>query len=223
ESLSKDHRRKFDWKRANPVGTLIQLNKYPVVAGLIGSLIFIYIAAHSVQSTWSFFTMENFKWNEAMVGYSLGAFGILVALIQGGLIRIIIPKIGQKWSVYLGLMLYGLGLLLFGMARKGWMIFAFMIPYCLGGICGPALQSIISSQVPPNEQGELQGGLTSLMSVTAIFGPPLMTNIFSWFTGKNAPVYFPGAAFIAGALLTAISTFLAMRTLATYKHAAEKP
>ncbi len=218
ESLDQDHRRTFEWKRANPVGTLMQLKKYPVIGSLIGSLICIYIASHAVQSTWSFFTMETFKWNEAMVGFSLGAFGVLVALIQGGLIRIIIPRFGQKWSVYLGLMLYGLGLLLFGFATKGWMMFAFMIPYCLGGICGPALQSIISSQVPANEQGELQGGLTSLISVTSIIGPPLMTNIFSYFTSEGAPVYFPGAAFMMGALLTAISTFLAMRSLAVFMH-----
>jgi len=218
ESLSPDHRRKFEWKRANPVGTLMQLKKYPVIAGLIGSLLCIYIAGNSVHSTWSFFTMETFKWNASMVGYSLGSFGILVAIVQGGLIRIIIPKIGQKWSVYLGLMLYGVGLLLFAFANRGWMMFVFMIPYCLGGICGPALQSIISSQVPPNEQGELQGGLTSLISVTSIIGPLLMTNIFSFFTGSSAPVYFPGAAFMLGALLTAMSTFFAMRSLASYTH-----
>jgi DHA1 family tetracycline resistance protein-like MFS transporter len=218
ESLSKDHRRKFEWKRANPVGSLMQLKKYPVISGLVGSLICIYIAAHSVQSTWAFFTMETFKWNEAMVGYSLGFVGILIALVQGGLIRIIIPKIGQKWSVYVGLMLYGLALLLFAFATKGWMMFAFLVPYCLGGICGPALQAIISSQVPPNEQGELQGGLTSLISVTSIIGPPLMTNIFSYFTSSAAPFYFPGAAFIMGAVLTALSTFFAMRSLASYVH-----
>ena len=194
----------------------------PVIASLIGSLLCIYVAAHAVQSTWSFFTMETFKWNEAMVGYSLGAFGLLVALIQGGLIRIIIPRIGQKWSVYLGLMLYGLKLLLFAFASKGWMLYAFMIPYCLGGICGPALQAIISSQVPANEQGELQGGITSLISVTSIIGPPLMTNIFSYFTSNEAPVYFPGAAFLTGALLTALSTFFAMRSLAAFAHLREK-
>ena len=128
------------------------------------------------------------QWNESMVGYSLGFVGIMIALVQGGLIRIIIPKIGQKRSVYFGLALYGLGLVLFAFATKGWMMFAFIIPYCLGGICGPALQAIISSQVPSNEQGELQGALTSLISVTSIVGPPLMTNLFSFFTSKNCCV-----------------------------------
>jgi DHA1 family tetracycline resistance protein-like MFS transporter len=223
ESLSLDHRRKFEWKRANPFGTLLQLKKYPVIVGLIGSLLCIYIASHAVQSTWSFFTMETFKWNEATVGYSLGAFGILVAVVQGGLIRIIIPKIGQKWSVYCGLMLYGVGLLLFAFANKGWMMFACMLPYCLGGICGPALQSIISSQVPPNQQGELQGGITSLISITSIIGPLLMTNMFSYFTSPESPVYFPGAAFMTGCLLTVLSTYLAMRSLSTFVQKKEKP
>lgn len=216
ESLAKENRRKFDWKRANPIGSLVQLKKYPVIAGLIGSLIFIYIAAHAVQSTWTFFTMEVFSWNEAMVGYSLGFVGLLVAIVQGGLIRFINPKLGQKNSVYLGLALNGLGFLLFAFARESWMMFAFLIPYCLGGIAGPAIQSIIAGQVPANEQGELQGALTSLISATSIVGPPLMTNIFAYFTSNAAPVYFPGSAFVAGAILTVISIFLAMRTLSSY-------
>ena len=217
ESLSKDNRRKFDWRRANPVGSLFQLRKYPVIAGLIGSLVFIYIAAHAVQSTWTFFTMEVFSWSEAWVGYSLGFVGLLVAIVQGGLIRVINPKLGLKNSVYVGLALNGLGFLLFAFAEESWMMFAFLIPYCLGGIAGPAIQSIIAGQVPANEQGELQGALTSLISVTSIIGPPLMTNIFAYFTSKAAPVYFPGSAFLAGAMLTVLSIFLARRTLSAYK------
>jgi DHA1 family tetracycline resistance protein-like MFS transporter len=221
ESLAKEKRRTFDLKRANPVGSLLALRRYPVISGLIISLLFVYIAAHAVQSTWAFFTMEMMGWNEAMVGYSLGFVGIMIALVQGGLIRIIIPKIGQKRSVYFGLALYGIGLLLFAFATKGWMMFAFIIPYCLGGICGPALQAIMSSQVPSNEQGELQGALTSLISVTSIIGPPIMTNLFSFFTSEKAPFYFPGAAFISGAFLTLVSLLLAMRTLTGYIHSHE--
>jgi DHA1 family tetracycline resistance protein-like MFS transporter len=194
----------------------MQLKKYPVVAGLVGSLICIYVAAHSVQSTWAYFTMERFQWNEAMVGYSLGAVGILVAVVQGGLIRVITPKLGQKNSVYAGLILYTLGLALFAFASSSWMMFAFLVPYCLGGIAGPALQGIMSNQVPANEQGELQGALTSLISVTSIIGPPLMTNLFAWFTAKDGSVYFPGAPFLAGALLMVVSTFFAMRSLASH-------
>lgn len=213
ESLKKENRRAFDWRRANPVGTLLQLRKYPVISGLIISLILLYIASHAVQGVWSFYTMEKFKWDEAMVGYSLGFVGMVSAIVQAGLIRIIIPKLGQERSVYVGLGFYTIGLVLFAFATQSWMMFAFCIPYCLGGIAGPALQGIISTQVPPNEQGELQGGLTSLVSATAIVGPPLMTGLFSYFTASSAPVYFPGAAMLTGAVLALVSTMLAYRTL----------
>jgi DHA1 family tetracycline resistance protein-like MFS transporter len=99
------------------------------------------------------------------------------------------------------------------------MMYAFTVIYCLGGIAGPALQGIISNHVPANEQGELQGGLTSLISVTSIIGPPMMTNLFSYFTNKNSPVVFPGAPFIAGAILMMASAFFAYRTLYTERHA----
>jgi DHA1 family tetracycline resistance protein-like MFS transporter len=200
ESLDPQHRRRFELRRANPVGSLVQLKRYPVIAGLVGCLIFIYVAAHATQSTWSFYTMEKFNWNEAWVGYSLGAIGLLVAIVQGGLIRWLNPKLGTRNSIYVGLSLYTLGFLLFAYAREGWMMFAILVPYCLGGIAGPAVQSIISGEVPPNEQGELQGALTSLVSATSIVGPPLMTQLFAYFTSAAAPVYFPGAPFLMGLL-----------------------
>lgn len=215
ESLSKENRRNFEWRRANPVGSLLQLKKYPAVAGLIISMILIYIAGHAVQSNWSFFNIERFGWSPKMIGVSLGIVGLLVGGVQGGLVRVINPRIGNEKSVYVGLGLYALGLLLFAFATEGWMMFVFLIPYCLGGIAGPALQSIISGHVPPNEQGELQGALTSLMSATSIIGPPLMTNLFAYFTHKEAPVYFPGAAFFLGALLMIASTYYAYKALHT--------
>lgn len=213
ESLKKENRRTFEWKRANPVGTLLRLRKYPVISGLVISLILLYVSAHAVQSVWSYYTIEKFGWNEAMIGYSLGFVGVISAIVQGGLIRIIIPRLGQERSVYVGLGFYTLGFLLFAFATKSWMMFAWCIPYCLGGIAGPALQGIISTQVPPNEQGELQGGLTSLVSATAIVGPLLMTGLFSYFTAPSAPVHFSGAAMLTGAILTLLSTLLAYRTL----------
>ncbi|WP_210465849.1 TCR/Tet family MFS transporter [Rufibacter roseolus] len=216
ESLAQEHRRPFELKRANPVGSLLQLKRYPIIAGLVGSLIFVYIAAHATQSTWSYYTMEKFKWNEAWVGYSLGFVGLMVAIVQGGLIRYINPALGPKKSVYYGLALYALGFLLLAFATQEWMMFAFLVPYCLGGIAGPAIQGIISTQVPPNEQGELQGGLTSLVSATSIVGPPLMTNLFAYFTSRQAPVYFPGAPFLTGAVFTVVSVILAVRSLSRH-------
>jgi len=213
ESLSKENRRTFDWKRANPLGALKQLQKYPAVAGLIASIALLYVAGHAVQSNWSYYTMYKFSWDKKMVGYSLGFVGLTVGLVQGLLIRVIIPKLGNEKSVYIGLLLYAMGFLLFAFATQTWMMYAFMIPYSLGGIAGPSLQGIISAHVPPNEQGELQGALTSLMSATAIIGPLIMTNLFAYFTSAKAPILFPGAAMLLGALLSVLSAILAYKTL----------
>lgn len=217
ESLPKSNRRKFDIKRANPVGSLKHLRKYPVISGMVGSLICIYIAGFATQSTWTFYTMERYHWNESLVGYSLGLVGLLMAIVQGGLVRILNPKLGNVKSIYVGMVFYLVGLILIAFAPYGWMIFAIMIPFSLGGIANPAVQAIISSQVPSNEQGELQGALTSLMSLTSIVGPLLMTGLFSFFTGKSAPFYFPGAPFIMAAVLVVASIFLAQTSFSRLK------
>jgi len=213
ESLAPENRRKIDWKRANPVGTLKQLSNYPVVISLALSIFFIYMAAQSVQSTWSFYTKIKFLWDDKTVGYSLGVVGLSVMIVQGGLIRIIMPKLGHKWSIYLGLLLYTVGLILFAFASTTWMMFVFIIPYCLGGIAGPSIQGTISNQIPPNAQGEVQGGLTSIMSLTNIFGPLLMLNLLHYFTKPDAVVVFPGAPFIMGAIFMLLATVLAMKAL----------
>ncbi len=213
ESLPKEKRRQFEWKRANPLGSLKQLNKYPQVSGLILSITLLYIAVWAVQSCWTYYTMNKFGWQEGMVGLSLGFVGLTVGLVQGLLIRKIIPKLGNERSIYIGLALYTLGFVLFAFASQGWMMFAFMIPYAMGGIAGPAMQGIISNHVPANEQGELQGALGSLMSACAIIGPSLMTRSFSYFTSPNAPIHFPGAPMLLGAVLMLGSTLLAYRTL----------
>ena len=213
ESLAIENRREFQWKRANPIGSLKQLQKYPAVGGLILSFFLIYLAANAVQSTWSFFGIKQFNWTPKIIGLSLGLVGLLVGAVQGGLIRIVNPWLGNKKSVYAGLALYAIGLFLFSIATQSWMMFLFLVPYCLGGICGPALQSIISGQVPANEQGELQGGRTSVMSLTNIIGPILMTSLFSYFTKPAAPFHFAGAAFFLGGIFMTISLWLAYRTL----------
>lgn len=213
ESLKQENRRPFEWKRANPIGTLVSLWKYPVIAGLLIAMTLLYLSAHAVQSNWAYYTIEKFKWTPASIGMSLAVVGVVFAIVQGLLIRKIIPKLGQQRSVYLGLGLYALGFLLYAFATQSWMMYAFTIVYCLGGIAGPALQGIMSGIVPPNAQGELQGGFTSLMSLTSIIGPVMMNNLFAYFTMAHAPVYFPGAAMLLGAVLTLISAFIARHTL----------
>lgn len=216
ESLAPENRRPFEWKRANPVGSLLNLRRYPVVLSLAGALLFIYVAGHANQSTWTYITMEKFEWDTRMVGYSLAFVGLMVGIVQGGLTRIVIPRFGAKQSLYFGLAMYTIGFILFAFANKGWMMFAFMVPFSLGGFAGPALQGIISNQVPANEQGELQGSLTSLIAVTSIIGPLMMTWLFAWFTSEAAPVHFAGAPFFMGAVLCLVSLLLAVRTLRKY-------
>ena len=213
ESLDKEHRRPFQWKRANPFGSLKFLRKTPGIGGLAISFFLIYLAAQAVQGNWNFFTIHRFGWTEGLVGISLAVVGLLVGVVQGGLIRIVNPKLGNEKSIYLGLFLYTVGLVLFAFASEGWMMFVFLVPYCLGGIAGPSLQAIISQHVPPNEQGELQGALTSLMSLTTIIGPLIMNNLFKYFTTNKAPFYFPGVSFLLGALFMLLSILIAWKVL----------
>lgn len=200
ESLQPENRRSFSWKRANPFGALKIFQSHPTVGRLAIVYFLIYLGAQAVQSTWSYFTMYQFGWNEKLVGLSLAVVGIMVALVQSVLIRMINPRIGNENSIYLGLSLYTLGLLLFSFATMGWMMFVFLIPYCLGGLAGPSLQSKLASLLPANVQGELQGALTSLMSLTAIVGPLLMNNLFAYFTRPGSTIHFPGIAFLIGAI-----------------------
>jgi DHA1 family tetracycline resistance protein-like MFS transporter len=213
ESLSVENRRQFNWKKANPVSSLLKLKKFPAIGGLILSMFFVYIAAHAVMSNWSYFTIHRFQWDKKTVGISLGVVGVLVGLVQAGLTRVINPKIGNEKSVYSGLALYAIGMLLFGLANQSWMMFVFLVPYCLGGIAQPAIQAIMSGKVPPNEQGELQGTLTSVMSLSSIIGPLVMNNLFFYFTHSEAPVYLPGAPFFLGSVLMLASAIIAFKTL----------
>jgi MFS transporter, DHA1 family, tetracycline resistance protein len=218
ESLSKENRRPFEWKRANPVGSLMHLKKYPAIGALAVSIFLVYLGAHAIMSNWSYFTMYRFKWDEKMVGISLAVVGVLVAAVQGGLTRVINPKLGNEKTLYTGLALYAVGMLLFGLATQSWMMFVFLIPYCLGGIAQPAIQAVMAGHVPPNVQGELQGTITSLMSLAAIIGPLLMNNLFFYFTHSDAPMQLPGAPFLLAAVLMASSAIIAYKTLHTKKN-----
>lgn len=209
ESLKPENRRPLEWKKANPVGAFMHFKKYPAISGLVIAFVFMYLAAHAVQSNWSYFTMYKFNWTEKEVGFSLALVGILVGIVQGGLIRVVNPLLGNAKSAYLGLVLYGIGLALFAFASQSWMMYAFLVPYCLGGIAQPALQSIITENVPANEQGQLQGGLTSIMSATSIIGPYIMTSLFYYAVSDGSRFYFPGAPFLLGAFLMFISAILA--------------
>ena len=211
ESLASQKRRSFELNRANPFGALKIISNFSA-AGLFLVFFLIYLSHHATQSTWTYYTMFRFGWDEVMVGISLGVVGICVAVVQGGLTRWCIPKIGLIKAVYLGIGAYIIGFIGFSWAPNGKMMLAMIMPYALGGFAGPSLQGILSNQVPANMQGELQGVLTSLISFSAIIGPPVMTQSFSYFSSSGA-LYVPGAPFILGAFLSILALIIGVKTL----------
>jgi MFS transporter, DHA1 family, tetracycline resistance protein len=214
ESLTKEHRRKFEWSRANPLLSLLRIyKKQPVLAGLLAVTGIVYIAQKAVEYLLSTFIYEKFDWTPASVG-TLGLFvGLVLFAIQGGLIRYTLPKFGQQKNIIAGLIFYAVGLLLIALAGKGWMLYLCMVPYCLGGLSGPALQGLATEHVAKNEQGELQGAFAILNSASLIIGPLLFSYVFFFFTKKASDVYFPGAPYLLGAVLMLISILLVIRSL----------
>lgn len=212
ESLPPERRRAFHIRRANPVGTLLQLRRYqPVVLGLAMAMFLWQIAHQALHGTWSFYTIYRFEWSPGMVGLSLAAVGLTAAIVQGGLVRIIIPRVGERRAVELGLMSGLVSFIVYGLATEGWMMFAGIAVAALSGLAYPSMNALMSQRVDPDAQGELQGAVASLFSLSTIIGPPLMTQLFGYFTGRSAPFELPGAAFIVAALLTLASLLLFLR------------
>ncbi len=207
ESLPLDRRRPFSWRRANTLGSLVQLAQKPMLLSL-GIIAFLHQLAHQVlPCTWSFFGMARFGWTEREVGYSLGAIGLSIALVQGGLMRRVIPKLGPARSASVGLVFAIIAYTGYAFADSERMVYVFMLPMALGGLVGPSIQGWMSSRTEANAQGELQGALSSLSGLTAILGPPLMTQLFGRFNAADAPVHFPGAAFAAASILELFALF----------------
>jgi DHA1 family tetracycline resistance protein-like MFS transporter len=221
ESLPPEKRiTEINWRKANPFSTFKNFKAFPALIGFMIPFFLIYIAGHSVQSTWTFYTMYRFDWDEATVGYSLALVGVVVAAVQGGLVKYVVRALGQRLTVIVGMSLWSLGLILFASANREWMMFAYILPYCLGGVAGPTLQGIMSNLVPDTMQGRLQGILTSIMSLTSVLGPPLMTYVFYIFSGEDLIFHFPGAPFAVGALFMIASLLMVLRPL---NKASEKP
>lgn len=212
ESLSKENRREFDIKRANPVGSLIHLSQYPKVLKMMIPLFLLHLASHAIQSNWSYYVKYKFDWDKQMIGYSLGWVGICVSIVQGGLIAYVKKKFGQRKTIFIGFVFYGMGMLLFALANSTILMFVFTMVYTLGGLSGPALQGELSNAVPNNEQGELSGAMTSLMSLTAILGPLMMNNLFTKFTDNHSSIDLPEAPMLLGAFLIFLATIITYRT-----------
>ncbi len=202
ESLDPANRRAFSLRRAHAVGALRRLFRYPVVGGLVAALLLYNVAHDANPATWTFATMDKFGWSAFDVGLSMTFIGICVALSQGLALGPVVRLLGERRAIIAGFTLVTLSFLGFAFARQGWMMYAWMVPYALGSIAGPATTAVLSKQVPANVQGELQGALSALRSITSCFAPLLMTGLFSYFTSPLAPLRFAGASFLAASILT---------------------
>jgi len=211
ETLAKNGRRPFDWRRANPTGTLVAMRKYPMVFGLIGVFFVFMLGHHALPSTWTYYTIEKFDWSEREVGYSFAFVGVLMVLTQAVLLRKLIPVLGQRSSALLGFGFCIFSFVGYAFASSTWMVYAFMVPGALQGLVSPSINGIMSGAIPANSQGELQGGIASMSSLTSIIAPPLMTGTFAAFASDSALGYFPGAPFILAAGLTLLALLLFVR------------
>lgn len=211
ESLAPEHRRKFELWRANPIGALYALRRLSGIFWLIVVMILMRLAHDANPSVFSFYVYAKFHWTPQMVGYSLMAVGALMAAVYGVLVRIVVPRIGETASVYLGLVCGAIGFAGYAFATETWMMFAFMVPFALMGFVMPALSAIMSRLAGPREQGELQGALACIGGLTAIVAPPLLGNLFAYFSSGRAPVYFPGAAFLAASLFLVLAALVFTR------------
>jgi DHA1 family tetracycline resistance protein-like MFS transporter len=219
ESLPREKRRAFEWRRANPTGTLTALRRYPMVFGIIGAFFLYNLGHHVLPSTWGYFTMEKFDWSPRQIGYSLGVVGILMVFVQAVLLRVALPKLGPRRAAMIGYAFCTVSFLGYAFATQAWVIYLFLVVGAMQGFVSPAMQGIMSNQVPNSEQGELQGGLASMASLTSILSPPFMTQLFGFFTAISAPVYFPGAPFLAAAVLTVLAMALFLKATSSYVEA----
>jgi DHA1 family tetracycline resistance protein-like MFS transporter len=215
ESLPREMRRTFTLSRANPLGSLLALRRFPLIGGLIAVFVLARFGHDSNPSVWSYYTMLKFHWTPRDVGLGLATVGIVMALISAFLTRFLVPRIGEARAVMAGLFLGGAGFAGYAFATAGWMMFPFIALNGLMGLAMPALNATISRQVSPDEQGELQGALSSIGSLTSLAGVPTMAYLFAWFTSPRAPVYFPGAPFLTAAIAFWLSAIVFTRVRST--------
>jgi DHA1 family tetracycline resistance protein-like MFS transporter len=208
ESLPVELRRKIELKKMNPLHSLRRFLKPSPILHLIWVYFLIFLAGQAHACMWTLYTQYKFNWTALQVGLSISCVGVSIAVVQGGLTRILIPKMGEWKALYFCILLNSLSYLGFALASEGWMMYALLIPSALAGVGGPALQSLITKEVSPQEQGELQGTLVSLGSLASILGPLLFTTLFTEFTRAGAGLYFPGAAYASAAVICLLSGLL---------------
>ncbi|KJZ20658.1 TCR/Tet family MFS transporter [Loktanella sp. S4079] len=202
ETVDDSIRRKFSWRRANPLGAFLNIGRLPGLKRLM-LIHFVYTIAFFVYpGVWAYFGTARFGWGPGMIGLSLGVFGICIAIVQGGMMKPVLARIGERNAVILGLGLDTLAFGLLGFLTNGWVALALIPLTALGSVAGPALQGIMSRTASDDQQGELQGLVSSIAAVATIIAPLIVTQTFFYFTSENAPFYLPGAPFLVSAILT---------------------
>jgi DHA1 family tetracycline resistance protein-like MFS transporter len=214
ESLAAENRRAFSLSRANPVGALADIGRYQSVLNLVVVFILATFANRVAESTWVLFATYRFHWSAAAVGFSLAMVGVMFVVGQGGLVRLVVPKFGERRAILLGLSVSAVVVVLYGIVPEGWMVYPVMLLALFGWtIAQPATMGLMSRALPANEQGMLQGAVASMNSLTAVVGPPIWTAIFAYFVSPSAVVVIPGAAFDGSALVFLVALVVAARTL----------
>lgn len=213
ESLPREKRVAFKASRINPIGAFVGLGKYPLVAGLAGAFFLLNVAQFGLHSTWVLYTSHRYGWTPRDVGFSLAVVGIGAAVVQGGLARKLIPWLGERRALVLGLAMGVLAYIGYGAATQGWMIYAIVAVGSLGGIAQPAAQAIITKTVLPTEQGVTQGAMTGLQSVANILGPIIGTSVFAYAISDKPPFQVPGMSFFVCAIFAGLGWIVTMWAL----------
>lgn len=210
ESLAPQNRRPLQLVKMIPGVSLLNLRNYKGVLLLILAFFLANLAGQALPSTWSYYGIERYQWSPREIGISLMVVGVLVALVQGFLVGVVVKKFGKRKVIVFGFLFWTIGMFLFSLATEPWMLYAFLIPYAFGGIAGPTVQGVISNEVSEKEQGNLQGAITGLVSITAILGQLLFSPVFYYFIRPEGAIYFPGAPYVVGALLLLAAFVFAM-------------
>ena len=215
ESLAPENRRPYDWRRANPVGSLMRLRRYKPVVLVLASATFLWVVGfQALPVIWNYYTIARFHWTPDEVGYSLAAVGVVSVIMQGLVSRWLLPRIGERRAVLYGALSAIAAYLIYAFAVTGWQLYAGIAVGALSGLVYQSMQALMSREVDKTEQGELQGSISSVFSIASIIGPVAMTQVFSYFASGRAPVVLPGAPFVLAAILSAamLAVFLGVRS-----------
>ena len=210
ETVTDEIRRPFEWKRANPVGSIYHLAKLPGLRTFMMIMLIFQIAFTVYPAVWSFYTIERFGWDPAMIGFSLAAYGVMIAVVQGWFIRIILKYLSERQTLLFGMFFELIGLLGYGFVTETWMAFVLIPISSIGSVATPALQGMMSRIALDNQQGELHGVNASLISLAFFLSPLVMTGIFYVFVSPDFPIYLPGAPFLLASLMIVACMILIM-------------